>query len=423
MPVLRRLFVSRVLPASLVAIVTSVLSVSVAACSNSSSAGGFGGGGGGTGTATYCEALTAWNQACGSSDEATTASCDANLVSGCTSYTSVMNPALLAAAAECLSNNVDCDVTPTGCLLGAATNLAPTAAQTQLENTYCSNCQASGADDCEESFFSNDGPVSDVGTEIIPYSDAVAGQMGACASGSSCSSTFVQCAENVITTALGANPAAGNCIIQAFAAPKSSGSGADASTGSSDAASSADATGGDGSSGSDGGASQGDGGTGEDGGTGSTCGDHYEPNNTPDTAATLAELDDSAGTVTISAFISEPGEDQDWYTYLGNDAFNFTTAADPYVSVDAKAPMVACVWARETGGYMISSPACTAGTLTPFPGVPGYIGCCTNGGTTAQIKDYGRDGKDDSSQVVMSVTMSASAQMCVAYNLTYAFKN
>jgi hypothetical protein len=296
---------------------------------------------------------------------------------------------------------------------------------TQLENDYCTTCQSAGADDCEESFFSSNGPATQVGTEIIPYSDAIAGQMDACVTGSSCASSFVQCAENVITSALGANAAAGNCIIKAFAGVTStSGSGMDASTGtSSDAASSSDASESDATSSSDGGSSPSDGGTGDDGGTTSTCGDHYEPNNTPDTASTLAELDDDAGTVTISASISVAGEDQDWYTYLGNDAFNFTTKADPYVSVDAKVPMEACVWAKETGGYVIPSPSCTAGTLTPFPGVPGYIGCCTNGGTTAQIANYGRTGDDDSSQVVMSVTMSASAQMCVAYNLTYAFVN
>ena len=83
--------------------------------------------------------------------------------------------------------------------------------------------------------------------------------------------------------------------------------------------------------------------------------------------------------------------------------------------------MQVCVWAKENNGDSIAS-GCQAGVPTDYPtqGL-GYIGCCSNGGSTVQMNQYGSDFSTDSSIVKMRVTMPAAASMCVAYQLAYAF--
>ncbi len=417
MLVLRRLVTSSAVPVVLAAL------AAVAACAGSTSGDdSTGGGGGGTvGTGTFCDAETAWVAKCGTP----TAACDENLVTDCAKLLPELNAAILDAARDCLQSATTCGATPTGCLAGAALAAAPTTAQDQVRTDYCTKCQPSGSDDCEQVFFTSEGPVSQVSTQIVPYNDAIAGQIDACTAAAGCSSTFVSCAETAVLTALSSavSESTGNCVVGAFKAPSSSGGDdddTDAST-----ATDASSTTMDGASPSDAGVS--DASTGDGGSvTSGTCGDTYEPDNTSDTAAMLPELDDDNGTKTIMASISVAGQDDDWYFYVGNDALNFTTAADPYAMVTTLSPMEVCVWAKETGSYSIpvTDAPCKAGTLTPFPtaGLGYDIGCCSTS-TTAQIYDYGRTGDDDSSDIMMRVSQMTSTLTCTDYSLTYAFKN
>ena len=423
MLVLRRLVTSSAVPVVLAAL------AAVAACSNSSSGDDSTGSGTTVGTGTFCDAETAWQTKCGTPAQA----CDEFLITDCTALSADLNADVLDAARNCLQTASTCEATPTSCLAGAAVTASgnanttvATTAQLQIRTDYCTKCQPSGSDDCETVFFDADGPVGEASTQIVPYSDAIAAQIDACTQVAGCASSFQACADNAVTAALGntLSDSAGQCVLGAFAttAPSTgdddddsdAGAATDASSGMQDASSSSDASASD--------AAAGDGGS----ETGGTCKDTYEPDDTSDTAAMLPELDDDGGTKTIMASISVAGQDDDWYFYVGNDAFNFTTAADPYAMVTTLSPMEVCVWAKETGGYAIpvTSAPCKAGTLTPFPtaGLGYDIGCCTTS-STAQIYDYGRTGDDDSSDILMRVSQMTSTLTCTDYTLTYAFKN
>ena len=52
----------------------------------------------------------------------------------------------------------------------------------------------------------------------------------------------------------------------------------------------------------------------------------------------------------LSATISVPGSDSDWYDYHGVDGSNTDISADPWMQLSATSAMQICVWAKEDKG-------------------------------------------------------------------------
>lgn len=151
------------------------------------------------------------------------------------------------------------------------------------------------------------------------------------------------------------------------------------------------------------------GGSGGQGGTGGeSCDDAYEPNNTPSSHTSLADLTDEGPARELFGWISQG--DYDWYHYQGLDAC-YTCEVSPGAKTDF--PVRLCVFSA-----CPYNQTCSVKMTPEDPNYKGiYVGCCVDGpGSVSAGTDC--NGTDDSAGILISVTPLASTT-CSMYSVTY----
>ncbi|MCA9646219.1 MAG: hypothetical protein KC492_36260, partial [Myxococcales bacterium] len=226
-----------------------------------------------------CSAARAYLDQCGA-----TTPCDEALVTDCAAVASIVSDDFLTSTEQCIRAGES----PFACLPKGAAALTPTQAHRDLAQKFCEKC-ALGAPHCEELFFSSEasGGSGDarIGLAFLPFGDALANQVAEeCASGLTCSATFLNCAQQVIArqaipeetlacvfgvlTDPGSVPAAPRCEFASGGNGGSAGQGAGGNAGSAGST----AIGGNAGSAASGGSAQGGSSAGGGGGSGASSG-------------------------------------------------------------------------------------------------------------------------------------------------------
>src|SRR5947209_2913595 len=100
-----------------------------------------------------CADARAWKDKCTS---ASPTACDATIIGACSDVTSLLNPSLVAAAANCVAG-AECTTAPTSCLAKSIASAKPTDAHKKLAEGLC-GCLLTGKDACVAAIDSNSGP-------------------------------------------------------------------------------------------------------------------------------------------------------------------------------------------------------------------------------------------------------------------------
>jgi hypothetical protein len=382
---------------------------------------------------TLCGAVASRGQRCGG--DAGVQACDEKLGAVCGSLGSLLNPALLEAARQC-ALAAACSAAPTSCFTSAVAKAEARDSHRALAEAYCVRCAATPGSDCEQSFLSAGGS-SKTAALVLPLSDALASELVTkCAGAPGCGSTFIGCAESVITKEATEqlDSSGGTCLMQElFEGVASSGNDGVPPPSTCKAATCTEL-----------GKScglQDDGcgkkidcgacptncspktcaqlgkscGTWDDGcGTTASCGtcptpcpaDAKEPNDDRSRATDLGPLADSPVTPVSIPSLSLPDGDEDWFTAKVADAGWF---GNPRIQVSAGHAMEVTIYYVCNAGGDDSS--CAAGT-TPDDAI-GH-GCR---GTGASSLSTSCSTWDESGTAYIRVRKTTSDNLCGAYTL------
>jgi len=145
----------------------------------------------------------------------------------------------------------------------------------------------------------------------------------------------------------------------------------------------------------------------------------------------LGPLDDhDPNPLPAAAGVIRGKDDQDWYTYAGNDTFLYTV--DPWVGFAQDVGVRICMFfecgegtttvggGSEIGG---SDPVVCPGGTAPVASSQGRIGCCADPGVSAFTLDLACTGtSNDSAQVYLRLDVpNATDDTCIAYSLRYHY--
>ncbi len=182
-----------------------------AACSGSSSSGP---GADAAPSNAFCTAAERWSREC-----AAPPPCTASVLNDCAKLEPLLAPALVTAAAACITAGNCGSGDPVACLASAAAGLTPSAADDQFASDYCGHCAAAPGPSCAQSFFATpDGATNATTTELKAGSDTVVQQVDrACltTNTSNCEADLPSCVRTQLYAILSASTSAqtAECLV------------------------------------------------------------------------------------------------------------------------------------------------------------------------------------------------------------------
>jgi hypothetical protein len=143
--------------------------------------------------------------------------------------------------------------------------------------------------------------------------------------------------------------------------------------------------------------------------------DDNEPNESEVDALNFGEIndnDDSGGSV---AGVLDHGDDEDWFTYTGDDDLGYVV--DPTREIVTDGELRICKFAECLDGLEITEIACPPGT-NEDTSPAGRPGCCSDEGFEMGAFNCG-DTSEDSAYIY--IRLDQPVQQCVSYTLNYHY--